>query len=275
MAPAGKYLVTVYGNGNDNTAKRWNLKAGKADRTFNWNGYAIDCLAVSPDGRYLAIGEPGHYTARLWNLESGKEIRAFNNKPNNEISSLVFTPDSKYLVVGCYDNRNEVTEDGVVYDCPAKLWDISTGKEIREFKGHSRAVNSVAITRDGKFLATGSDDKTAKLWDLATGRMIKAFKGHTSYINSLAISADGKYIVTGSYDGTTRFWDMETGAELCRLVSFDAGWVATTPEGSFDGSAGGIKKLCWKVGLKKLPVNTFSKKYYVPGLLNRMLAGNN
>ena len=79
-------------------------------------------------------------------------------------------------------------------------------KTLKELRGHTDEVTSVAISNDGKYALTGSWDKTARWWNLETGETLKELRGHTSYINSVAISNDGKYALTGSHDHTARWW---------------------------------------------------------------------
>ena len=54
------------------------------------------------------------------------------------------------------------------WDRTVKLWDAATGQELLTLKGHSRSVESVAFSPDGKQLATGSNDGIVRLWDVAT-----------------------------------------------------------------------------------------------------------
>src|SRR4051812_2790536 len=56
---------------------------------------------------------------------------------------------------------------------------------------HQDSVNSVVFSPDGKFLASGSYDKTVRLWDLATGREIRTFRNHRKSVQSVAFSPDG------------------------------------------------------------------------------------
>ncbi len=99
----------------------------------------------------------------------------------------------------------------------ARLWDAASGKEIRRFQGHSRRVNSVAFSPDGKQVLTGSWDKTARLWDAASGKEIRRFLGHTFDVTSVAFSPDGKQVLTGSWDKTARLWDAASGKEIRRF----------------------------------------------------------
>ncbi|HEY8400631.1 MAG TPA: WD40 repeat domain-containing protein, partial [Cytophagaceae bacterium] len=81
-------------------------------------------------------------------------------------------------------------------------------------KGHIAAVKAIAIDDAGKFLASGSRDKTAKIWDLTTGREIRTFIGHEHTVNGIQFSKDSKKLLTSSADGTARVWDVFTGKQL-------------------------------------------------------------
>ncbi|MCP4382429.1 MAG: hypothetical protein GY798_13610, partial [Hyphomicrobiales bacterium] len=70
------------------------------------------------------------------------------------------------------------------------------------------SVLSVAFSHDGKFLASGSDDKTVRLWEVSTGEQLRELTGHSDYVLSVAFSHDGKFLASGSYDNTVRLWDV-------------------------------------------------------------------
>ena len=81
-------------------------------------------------------------------------------------------------------------------------------------KGHSAALKTVAISPDGKFLATGSRDKSVKLWDYQSGLEIRSLIGHDHTVNGLSFSPNGLYLASSSADGTARIWDVLTGKEV-------------------------------------------------------------
>ncbi len=82
----------------------------------------------------------------------------------------------------------------------ARLWDATTGKDLRVLKGHTSDVYAVAFSVDGLTLATGSEDKTVKLWRVATGELLRTCKGHTATVSAVNFSPDGKLVVSGSWD---------------------------------------------------------------------------
>ncbi|MEG4987323.1 serine/threonine protein kinase [Microcoleus sp. BR0-C5] len=107
--------------------------------------------------------------------------------------------------------------------------------------GHSSFVNSLAISPDGKILASGSWDKTIKIWNLETTELIGTLTGHSDRVNSVAISYDGKMLVSGSSDETIKFWNLHSGDLLCTFPghSMEVNSVAINPKGLVIASCGG------------------------------------
>jgi WD40 repeat protein len=86
-------------------------------------------------------------------------------------------------------------------------------------RGHAGFVMSVAFSRDGKRIVSGSADKTLRLWNADKGVAIgEPLQGHTLDVNSVAFSPDGKRIVSGGSDTTIRLWDAERGVPLSEAL---------------------------------------------------------
>lgn len=99
--------------------------------------------------------------------------------------------------------------------------------------GHLWGVNALAVSPDGKFLVSGSVDKSVNVWNLAEGRFLYSLKGHTNEVWTVAISPDGKTAASGSGDSTIKLWDLTTGS-FKKQFSSQSGWVvalAFSPDG--------------------------------------------
>jgi WD40 repeat protein/energy-coupling factor transporter ATP-binding protein EcfA2 len=83
--------------------------------------------------------------------------------------------------------------------------------DATRLNAHTNSVKGVALSSDGRVLATGSDDHTARLWDISNfhrPRPLGALTGHTNYVSSVAFSPGGRVLATGSDDHTARLWDI-------------------------------------------------------------------
>jgi WD40 repeat protein/GTPase SAR1 family protein len=87
----------------------------------------------------------------------------------------------------------------------------------RKLTGHEGWVHSVAVSPDGTWAASGSDDKKVRIWDLETGTCRATLQGHMSEVNSVAITPNGKGILSASFDKSVRVWDVSSGRELEKL----------------------------------------------------------
>jgi len=82
---------------------------------------------------------------------------------------------------------------------------------VHALQGHTGEVNGCAISADGRWVVSASDDKTVKIWNRESGEMVHSLQGHTNGVRGCAMSADGKWVVSASDDGTLKIWARETG----------------------------------------------------------------
>ncbi|MBI1763045.1 MAG: caspase family protein [Acidobacteria bacterium] len=103
--------------------------------------------------------------------------------------------------------------------------------------GHAEKIEAIAYSPDGRYLATGSSDRTIKIWEALTGRELRALNGGTG-IKALAYSPDGRLLASGGNDGKLRLWDTASGQEravfdghpkgvLALAFSSDGRWLAS------------------------------------------------
>ena len=76
------------------------------------------------------------------------------------------------------------------------------------------------FSADGKFLVSGSGDKTVKLWDLKDGRLVHTIKGHLNEVRGVAFQRGGKRVASASSDGTVKLWDPVVGQDPLDRISY-------------------------------------------------------
>jgi eukaryotic-like serine/threonine-protein kinase len=105
------------------------------------------------------------------------------------------------------------------------LWEQAT-RQIAPLYGHEREVRALAMSPDGRTLASGDDVGVVRLWDLRTGSAVYVLKGHAFSINRLVFSADGTLLASAAETnsdshGEVLLWEVATGRELARIEGLD------------------------------------------------------
>ena len=204
-------------------------------------------VAFSPDGRQLVIGNDS-FAYQLFDVFSGRVLRE-----DESAGSLraIFSHDGKAILAGMRYGKASI-----------RVFDAATGKSLRDLKGHTDDVMALAVSPDGKQVATASMDGTCRLWDAATGETLHTMKGHETWVTSVAFSPDGKMLASTSDDGTLRLWDVGVGRQLRslkppqppdRALSPEMRGVAWSPDGRWLTTAGWDKNVhVWDARTGKL-----------------------
>jgi WD40 repeat protein/DNA-directed RNA polymerase subunit RPC12/RpoP len=125
---------------------------------------------------------------------------------------------------------------------PGQVEPLATMLE-RKLTGHKDWVRSVAVSPDGTWAASGSNDNMIKIWNLETGECRATLKGHTDEVTTITITPNGKRILSGSHDGSVRVWDAGSGRELAKLEGHTSLiWTVVALRDNTRGLSGGFDK---------------------------------
>src|SRR5215831_11000751 len=257
FSPDGATLA----GGGDKTVRLWDVATGRLRRSLEGHRDWVCTLAFAPDGKTVASGccdwayhrgrdtsgfsppDPGCESEwKLWDAVTGNLKRTVTEP--GRLLSLAFAPAGKLLACGI---GKEV-----------RLYDVGSETPGRVLTRHDFAVTSVAFTKDGGAVLSGSHDHTVKRTSLATGQTEWRAPGYFEQVNSVALSKDAALLATGSSDGryangvlkagatflgpgAVRLWDARTGRLLRRLgdPAEQVMAVAFSPDGRRVAGGGG------------------------------------
>jgi eukaryotic-like serine/threonine-protein kinase len=231
FSPDGTRLAS---GSDDQTVKLWDAETGQETHTLKGHTDRVSYVAFSPDSRRLASAS-WDKTIKVWDTQTGQELFTFKRHAG-KVTCLVFHPDGKQLASCGWDETVKVWDTATgqetrTIDCHLHaetlgfsadgkriafagvretfgvLQDTDGGKVVLTLRGHIDSVASVAISPDGRRLASGSNDRTVKVWDTATGQETLTLKGHESPVIHVAFSPDGQRLASASSDQTVKVWD--------------------------------------------------------------------
>src|SRR4030095_5075108 len=100
-------------------------------------------------------------------------------------------------------------------DSTVRLWNIETGETVRQYLGHKGLVDALAISRDGKFMATGSADRTSQFWEIFPEPEPRVIRGEGVF--DATLSPDGS-VIAGSFGRVLRLYNASTGEPIRELA---------------------------------------------------------
>lgn len=124
------------------------------------------------------------------------------------VLTVSISPDSNLVASGSRDKS-------------AKLWELSTGREVRSFLGHEGSINCIDFTPNGQWMITSSGDKTAKIWEVATGKEIFSTPPADKLLTAVAFSPDSRFFIAGGYPDEAYVYDF-TALKVIKAIPVNA-----------------------------------------------------
>jgi RNA polymerase sigma factor (sigma-70 family) len=252
----GRRLIGTTGD-----IKVWDAASGREVHRYPEVGAVYGLAVLSPDRKIIAgmtLPRKTEFNLNLWDATTGKLIRTIEGK-TPIWPSPTFTPDGRRVIVSGADNgihlfdvsdaremtltghqhrpsRLVVSADGrrlasacVVAsaggDLAVRLWDLATGKEIRQFMPRRGSALDMAFSPDGRWLAVVGGEPGRRnergelqLWDVESGREVQSFEGHKERPTQVEFSPDGRMLATGCLDNVLRLWEVASGVERHRFA---------------------------------------------------------
>lgn len=172
----------------------------------------VNALAFSPDGKSLVVG--GHHELTVWDVTTAKLTKRVYTRAERAYA-MAFLPDGKLAVAG---GRPGQEGDVRIFDLngPGKaengiqiLDGVSNSQVmVRQLLDVDDSVLCIAVSPDGKRLASGGCDRTVRVWDLATGKLEQSIENHADWVMGVIFAPDNKHLLTCSRDKTAKVWDL-------------------------------------------------------------------
>ena len=190
----------------------------------------ITDIIVTDDGEIISASNDK--TIRVWDIETGKEKRKILGQIGadyGEIYAIALSPDKKYLAVGGFLGKfgGEGKNVGRI-----RIYNYQTGELEKVLYGHENVINDLSFSLDGKYLISGSADKTAKIWNVKNNfRLVDTINFHSNDVYAVKIikKRNRYFAITAGLDNKIEIYDMQQKKTIkSHQLNYNLDYLATT-----------------------------------------------
>jgi len=226
--PNGKYFITV---GYGRKACVWSFPDKIKLHEFPADGYAGSSggihLAISPDGKWFAIGEDNK-VATVYRTADWTKTHTFNvteGSCGGCFTDVAFTPDSRFLIKASYHG-------------PVGKYSLTSGKAEIIFQKNAEELSSVRVSRDGQKIVVCAK-RSFTIYDAVRGDSLYTFSPETKDdLTQATFTADGTGVLLANEDNNVIRWDLKARKQIGELTGFlnrrDPGGLSYNPNSYWD-----------------------------------------
>ncbi|MBI3929288.1 MAG: protein kinase [Armatimonadetes bacterium] len=219
--------------GEDGTVRVWDVATGQCSNVFSADGSRVRSLALSPNGRFVYAGTQGRLHAI--DLEQGRVAASFEASEcealrlgrdgslalcgGNGLSLWELATGRRLLAPEDFQAPGpvvalDITADGAFGltgggDSLLRLWDLRTGRCLKELSGHTGPIPDLDLTSDGCQAISAGQDGTLRLWDLTSGNCLETIDVQAGPVVGVAMTLDGRFAVSAGADRRLRLWEFD------------------------------------------------------------------
>ena len=185
----------------------------KVVKTLREKTKDVISLFISPDGKYLLSGNKGGMI-HIWSTETWDNLMTPWNMPRilncGSVPAISINSVKGLIASGDWDNK-------------INIWSIDDWQKIKSFRNAEELskqsiitqyiqsmVRSIDFSQDGKYLATGGNDRTVRIWDTEKWENIQSLSEHEHWISSVSFSPAGHYLASSDHNGVVKVWNTNT-----------------------------------------------------------------
>ena len=267
----GKFILTVT---PDHIIRTYQSNSNVMMSALKGHTATIYSACFSNDGsKVLSAG--ADMTARVWESSSGQPISVASRK-TTELYGARFTPDGNKIVV-------ETKEQSITWDIQAAKLEkpIDAEKKERgdvklmEIMGGDDPENPGYKSPDGQYNILWHHPKSIIVTHLASGKQMFLWNGEMEHFTGVAVSPDSKQLLVTSEYNVMQLLDIRNGKVLFTFVLIDSSnFLVTNGKNHYDGTKKAREMIHFICGDEVIELSQVKEQLWVPGLAERIIAGD-